>query len=162
MACWHQRIMPRRSPPCDWTGKLQIPGFKLHSGLTGDNTDAWPVKFPWKLKSKAGSIFQTSFDKSPNLDQCILMKPKRIRLFIKPYCGWCHKAMRWFDERGVHYERVDVIADETAFDEMIRLSGQDLAPVLDVDGDILADFGPDQLADFWSKLEKKHARTESR
>jgi len=70
--------------------------------------------------------------------------------------------MRWFDERGVHYERVDVIADETAFDEMIRLSGQDLAPVLDVDGDILADFGPDQLADFWSKLEKKHARTESR
>jgi glutaredoxin len=89
------------------------------------------------------------------------VKPKRIRLFFKPYCGWCHKAIRWLDERDVRYEKVDVIADEAAFDEMIRLSGQDLAPVLEVDGEVLADFGPDQLASFWSKLEKKHARVES-
>jgi glutaredoxin 3 len=86
----------------------------------------------------------------------------RTRLFIKPYCGWCHKAMRWLDERGVEYETVDVIADETAFDEMIRLSGQELAPVIEVEGELLADFGPDQLAEFWMKLEKKHARTEAR
>ncbi len=66
--------------------------------------------------------------------------------------------MRWLDEHGVKYEPVDVIADEAAFDEMIRLSGQELAPVIDVDGDILADFGPEQLADFWQKLEKKNAR----
>ncbi len=82
------------------------------------------------------------------------VKPKRIRLFVKPYCGWCHKAERWLDERGVDYERVDVIADETAYHEMINLSGQDLAPVLDVDGKILSDFGPDQLAQFWKELEK--------
>src|SRR6185436_454451 len=85
----------------------------------------------------------------------------KIRLFIKPYCGWCHKAVRWLDQRGVDYEPVDVIADEAAFDEMIRLSGQELAPVIDVDGEILADFGPEQLADFWQRLEKKHARIAS-
>jgi glutaredoxin 3 len=68
--------------------------------------------------------------------------------------------MRWLDDREVNYEKVDVIADEAAFDEMIRLSGQELAPVLEVDGEILADFGPDQLADFWSNLEKKNAGTE--
>ncbi len=90
------------------------------------------------------------------------MKPKRIRLFIKPYCGWCHKAIHWLDARNVDYEQVDVIADEAAFDEMIRLSGQELVPVLDADGEILADFGPDQLADFWSKLEKKHGNPASR
>ena len=89
------------------------------------------------------------------------MKAKRIRLFIKPYCGWCHKAMRWLDDRGVGYEEVDVTSDESAYDEMIRISGQDLAPVIDVDGQILADFGPDQLADFWTKLEKKDAGIES-
>ena len=83
---------------------------------------------------------------------------KTIRLFIKPYCGWCHKAMHWLDARGIEYETVDVIADESAFDEMIRLSGQELAPVIEVDGEILADFGPDQLARFWDKLEKKNAR----
>ena len=86
------------------------------------------------------------------------MKEKRIRLFIKPYCGWCHKAMRWLDERGIEYEPVDVIADEAAFDEMIRLSGQELAPVIDVNGEILADFGPEQLARFWQRMEKRDVR----
>ena len=90
------------------------------------------------------------------------VKPKRIRLFIKPYCGWCHKAIRWLDERGVEYESVDVIADESAYDEMIRLSGQELAPVIQVGDEVLADFGPDQLADFWTKLERKNARTQTR
>jgi glutaredoxin len=87
----------------------------------------------------------------------MVVKPKRVRLFIKPYCGWCHKAVHWLDDQGVDYQRVDVTADEIAFDEMIRLSGQDLAPVLEVDGKILADFGPDQLADFWKKLEQPNA-----
>ena len=45
---------------------------------------------------------------------------------------------------------------------MIRLSGQELAQVIDVGGEILADFGPEQLADFWETLEKKNARAESR
>jgi glutaredoxin 3 len=70
--------------------------------------------------------------------------------------------MRWLDDRDVRYEKVDVMGDESAYDEMIRLSGQELAPVIDVDGEVLADFGPDQLADFWNKLERKNAGTESR
>lgn len=81
---------------------------------------------------------------------------------MKPYCGWCHKAERWLDQHEIDYETVDVISDEAAYDEMIRLSGQDLAPVIDVDGDILADFGPDQLARFWEQLEKKNGSVESR
>lgn len=81
---------------------------------------------------------------------------------MKPYCGWCHKAERWLDQHDVDYETVDVISDEAAYDEMINLSGQELAPVIDVDGEILADFGPDQLARFWEQLEKKNARVESR
>jgi len=91
----------------------------------------------------------------------MIVKPKRVRLFVKPYCGWCSKAMRWLDDREVDYETIDVIADEAAHDEMIRLSGQDLAPVIEVNGQVLADFGPDQLADFWTKLERKNARAAS-
>ncbi len=90
------------------------------------------------------------------------MNAKRIRLFIKPYCPWCHRALHWLDQRGIKYDTVDVIADDAAFDEMIRLSGQDLAPVIDVDGEILADFGPDDLARFWNDLERKHAGAASR
>lgn len=75
----------------------------------------------------------------------------KIRLFIKPYCGWCHKAMNWLDARDVEYEVLDVISNDAAYDEMVKLSGQELAPVIDVDGKILADFGPDQLERFWQK-----------
>ena len=77
------------------------------------------------------------------------MKP---RLFIKPYCGWCHKAMRWLDDHDISHEKLDVIADEAAFAEMVRLSGQELAPVLEVDGQVLADFGPEELPKFWEKI----------
>jgi glutaredoxin 3 len=81
----------------------------------------------------------------------------KIRLFIKPYCGWCHKAIRWLDANDVEYETLDVMADNAAYDEMVKLSGQELAPVIDVDGKILADFGPDELAVFWKKLEQENA-----
>jgi len=76
----------------------------------------------------------------------------RTRLFIKPYCPWCHKAMRWLDDHDIEYEKLDVIADDVAFEEMVRISGQELAPVIEVDGKILADFGPEELARFWEKI----------
>ena len=79
----------------------------------------------------------------------------KIRLFIKPYCGWCDKATHWLDERGIKYETLDVVADSEAYDEMVELSGQTLAPVIDVDGEVLADFGPPELEKFWDKLSKK-------
>ena len=81
------------------------------------------------------------------------MKAEKIRLFIKPYCGWCHEAMEWLDTRGISYETLDVISDAAARKEMFQLSGQSLAPVIDVDGEILADFDTDQLARFWKQLE---------
>jgi glutaredoxin len=82
------------------------------------------------------------------------MKAKSVRLFIKPFCGWCHEAKDWLDDRGVDYETLDVISDPAARREMFDLSGQTLAPVIDVDGHVLADFDTDQLHAFWKKLEQ--------
>lgn len=80
------------------------------------------------------------------------MKPASVRLFIKPYCPWCHRAERWLKDHDVAYQAIDVIADAKAFAEMVRLSGQELAPVIDVDGKILGDFGPEELEQFWRNL----------
>jgi glutaredoxin len=76
----------------------------------------------------------------------------KTRLFSKPHCGWCDKAQRWLDERGIQYEKIDVIADEKAMAEMVKLSGQTFTPVIEVDGQILADFGPEELEKFWKTL----------
>jgi glutaredoxin 3 len=78
----------------------------------------------------------------------------KTRLFIKPYCGWCDKAERWLNDHDIAYEKIDVVADDAAFAEMVRLSGQELAPVLDVDGQVLADFGPEELPKFFELLKR--------
>ncbi len=57
--------------------------------------------------------------------------------------------MDWLNARKIAYERIDVTADPNAFVEMTRLSAQTLAPVIQVDGKILADFGAKELAEFW-------------
>jgi glutaredoxin 3 len=79
------------------------------------------------------------------------MKPRNIRLFIKPYCGWCDEAIDWLDEHGIDYERLDVTSDAAARKEMAAISGQTLAPVIEVEGEVLADFGADELAAWWTK-----------
>ena len=80
------------------------------------------------------------------------MKPSSIRLFIKPNCGWCHEVMDWLEARSIDYERLNVSADDASFQEMVRLSGQTLAPVIDVDGEVLADFGADELESWWKDM----------
>jgi glutaredoxin len=81
------------------------------------------------------------------------MKPNSVRLFIKSWCGWCHEAEAWLKERGIAYETLNVTTDKVARNEMLDLSGQTLAPVIDVDGHILADFDTGQLAKFWKQFE---------
>ena len=79
-----------------------------------------------------------------------------FHLYIKPGCSWCTDAVAHFDSEGFDYEKIDVISDSAAFDEMRSLSGQSLAPTLVVDrGEpsqkVLPDFGVDELAVFFGE-----------
>jgi glutaredoxin 3 len=77
------------------------------------------------------------------------MKSMKTRLFIKPGCPWCDEAMEWLDRKGVSYEVLNVTRDAAARAEMLRLTGQTKAPSIEVDGQVLADFGADELAAWW-------------
>ncbi len=77
--------------------------------------------------------------------------PKSVRLFIKPACPWCIEAKEWLDAREVNYETLNVTSDPDARKEMLDLTGQTKAPSIDVDGDILADFGADELEVWWKQ-----------
>ena len=78
-------------------------------------------------------------------------KPESVRLFVKPFCGWCDEAQEWLDGRGIRYELLDVTENAPARREMHELTGQSRAPVIDADGEILADFDTDQLEVFWKE-----------
>ena len=82
----------------------------------------------------------------------VMYQPTTVRLFLKPFCGWCAEAMEWLDRNRIKYNTVDVISDSAAWDEMVRMSGQTCAPVIEVDGEMLADFGASELARFWEEL----------
>ena len=80
------------------------------------------------------------------------MTPTAIRLFVKPGCPWCDEAIEWLTGRGISFQMLDVIRDSKARAEMHELTGQGKAPSIDVDGEILADFGADELEAWWKKM----------
>ncbi len=80
------------------------------------------------------------------------MPPQRIRLFIKPYCGWCREAIAWLDSHGFKYETLDVTSNRAAAQEHHDLTGQGKAPSIDIDGEILADFDTGELETFLRKI----------
>ena len=81
-----------------------------------------------------------------------MYQPTTVRLFIKPFCGWCAEAMDWLDRNKIKYQVLDVTSDKAAWDEMFRLTNQSFAPVIEVDGEVLADFGASELSQFWNSL----------
>lgn len=72
-------------------------------------------------------------------------------LYIKKGCPWCRAAEEFLTEHKVVYRAVDVRADAAAFQKMTAISGQSKAPTLIIDGDVLPDFGVEQLEEFLSR-----------
>lgn len=69
-------------------------------------------------------------------------------LYVKTGCPWCEEVIQFLSEHGIGYRERLVSGDAGAFAEMQRSSGQSKAPVLDWHGDVLADFGVDELVPF--------------
>jgi glutaredoxin len=59
--------------------------------------------------------------------------------------------MDWLDKHGISYETLDVTDDAKAMREMVVLSGQRRAPVIEADGQVLADFGAEELEEWWQE-----------
>jgi len=69
-------------------------------------------------------------------------------LYTKIDCPWCAEAREVLDRHGIDYDERIVTTDAAECAEMMRLSGQTKAPVLDWSGEILADFGAAELEPF--------------
>ena len=78
-------------------------------------------------------------------------------LYVKAGCPWCDEAIAFLDGNGVSYRLKEVRGDAAAYAEMEKVSGQTKAPTLDWRGDVLADFGVDELVPF---LRKKNVKLE--
>ena len=69
-------------------------------------------------------------------------------LYTKAGCPWCTQAREVLDSVDITYTEKEVRSDPLAFANMRNLSGQTSAPVLDWHGEVLADFGAEELRPF--------------
>ncbi len=65
---------------------------------------------------------------------------KRVIVFSTPTCTFCNMAKKYFREKGVKFTDVDVSRDPAAARDMIRRSGQQGVPVIDIGGKIVVGF----------------------
>lgn len=73
-------------------------------------------------------------------DETKKKKRKRVIVFSTPTCSYCNQAKRYLRERGVHFRDVDVSRDPAAARDMVRRSGQQGVPVIDIGGKIIVGF----------------------
>lgn len=76
------------------------------------------------------------------------MSQERPLLYIKNGCPWCEAAEEFLKEKDIAYDVVDVRSNASAFQKMQELSGQTKAPTMVLDGDVLPDFGVEELEPF--------------
>jgi glutaredoxin 3 len=68
-------------------------------------------------------------------------KPQpRVIVFSTPTCGFCNQAKRYFRDKGIKFKDIDVSKDATAARDMVRRSGQQGVPVIDIGGKIVIGF----------------------
>lgn len=63
----------------------------------------------------------------------------KLIVYTKLGCPWCCSVTDFLREKKVAFEEREVRGNKAWFDEMVAKSGQEKAPTLDLDGEILPD-----------------------
>ncbi len=64
----------------------------------------------------------------------------RVIVFSTPTCPYCHAVKRYLQQRGIPFKDIDVSRDPIAARDMVRRSGQQGVPVIDINGKIIVGF----------------------
>lgn len=72
-------------------------------------------------------------------------KCMKITAYLKTYCPWCIELKKFFIENNISFEEKDVIMNKEFMNELIKISGQQKAPTLVIDGKVYPDVGVDEV-----------------
>jgi len=64
----------------------------------------------------------------------------KVKVYCTPFCPYCTMAKEFLKKHNVKFEDIDVQENRAAAIEMIKKSGQNGVPVIDVDGKIIVGF----------------------
>ena len=73
-------------------------------------------------------------------------KPQpKVIVFSTPTCSFCTAAKHYFRQQGIKFRDVDVSRDQAAARDMVRRSGQQGVPVIDIGGKIVVGFDRNKI-----------------
>ncbi|MEK6844289.1 MAG: glutaredoxin domain-containing protein [Nanoarchaeota archaeon] len=70
---------------------------------------------------------------------------KKIILYSTQECQWCHKTREFFKQYKIKFKDINVGEDKKALEEMVKKSGQQGVPVVDIDGKIIVGYDEEEL-----------------
>jgi mycoredoxin len=73
---------------------------------------------------------------------------RKIKMFATTWCGDCRMARRWFDNRNIPYEYINIEEDEQAAEYVLRINkgAQSVPTIVFPDGSILVEPSARELA----------------
>ena len=74
----------------------------------------------------------------------------KITAYLKPTCGWSGGVRDVFTRYGLDYEE-RLISEPENYAEMVTRSGQALSPCVEIDGEMLADVGGEEVQEYLVK-----------
>ena len=63
----------------------------------------------------------------------------KIIVYSRNFCAWCDDVKNFLKTNKIKFEERDVAKNKEYLEEMVKKSGQQFVPTIDIDGDILAD-----------------------
>lgn len=73
------------------------------------------------------------------------MKNHNVTVYSTPTCPYCVYTKEYFKQHNISFVDIDVTRDRSKAQEMISKSGQMGVPVIDIDGNILVGFQPNEF-----------------
>ena len=64
----------------------------------------------------------------------------KVMVYSTQTCPWCTRVKDYLNSKNIAFEHIDVSSDREKAEEMVRKSGQQGVPVLDIDGEIIVGF----------------------
>ena len=67
-------------------------------------------------------------------------KSKQVIVYTTPTCTWCTTLKTYLDQHQVRYRELNVAADGSAAEAMVRKSGQQGVPQTEINGQMIVGF----------------------
>lgn len=77
-------------------------------------------------------------------------------LYYKPTCPYCQKVLRFLDKHEIDIPLRDIKADPDAYDDLVKLGGKDMVPMLMID-----DTPMYESSDIIAHLKEKYVKKKS-